>query len=88
MSKKTKTIIAAIITGLVLYIVLKGLPEKGTVTEFVGDAVIIKSDDGRKVTLIENYRDYISADEQLSVGDTVRVRDGLFSELSIHRLPE
>ncbi|MBE6894801.1 MAG: hypothetical protein E7483_04315 [Ruminococcaceae bacterium] len=63
MSKKAKTIIAAILTGLILYIVLKGLPEKGRITEFVGDAVIIKSDDGKKVTLVENYRTYISEDE-------------------------
>ncbi|MBE6894740.1 MAG: hypothetical protein E7483_04010 [Ruminococcaceae bacterium] len=88
MSKKTKTKIAAVLTGLVLYIVLKGLPEKGTVAAFVGDAVIIKSDDGKKVTLIENYRYYITPDEQLAVGDTVKVRDGLFSELSIYRLTE
>lgn len=88
MSKKTKTIIAGILTGLILYIVIKGLPEKGTITEFAGDAVIIKSDDGKKITLIENYRDYISPEEQLSIGDTVKIRDGLFSDLSIHRLEE
>ena len=89
MSKKTKVIIAVLWLAFVLFIcVLVGSTKKGTVTEFVGDAVIVASDDGKRVTLIEDYRAYISTDEQLSVGDKVRITDGLFGELTIHRLAE
>ena len=86
MSKKAKAIIAGILAGLVLMAVFKGLPEKGTIIKFVDDAVIVASENGKKVTLVEDYRTYIPTGEQWSVGDKVKIRDGLFSELSIRRL--
>ena len=86
MSQKTKVIIAVLLVAFVWISV--GSSEKGTIIEFVDDAVIIASDDGEKVTRIEDYRTYIPTGEQWSVGDKVKIRDGLFSKLSIHRLTE
>ena len=87
MSKKIKVIIGMLWIILVVAISLfADFPQKGTVTEFVDDAVVIKSKDGKRVTLIEEYLTYIPAGEQLSVGDKVIIRDGLFDDLSIHRV--
>jgi len=89
MSKKTKVIIGVLWVIFVAAISLfADLPKKGTVIDFVEDAVVIKSDDGKRVTLIEEYLTYIPTDEELSVGDKVVIRDGLFSDLSIHRVGE
>ena len=89
MSKKTKVIIGVLWVIIVAAISLfADLPQKGTVIDFVEDAVVIKSDDGKRVTLIEEYLTYIPTDEELSVGDKVVIRDGLFSDLSIHRVGE
>ena len=87
MSKKIKVIIGMLWIILVVAISLfADFPQKGTVTEFVDDAVVIKSKDGKRVTLIEEYLTYIPTGEQLSVGDKVIIRDGLFDDLSIHRV--
>ena len=89
MSKKIKVIIGVLWLILVAVISLfADFPQKGTVTAFVDDAVVIKSDDGKKVTLIEEYLTCIPIGEELSVGDKVVIRDGLFDDLSIHRLDE
>jgi len=89
MSKKIKVVIGVLWVILVVAISLfADLPQKGTVTEFVDDAVVIKSDDGKRVTLIEEYLTYIPTGEELSVGDKVKITDGLFSELRIYRLEE
>lgn len=89
MSKKIKVIIAVLWLILVAAISLfADFPRKGTVTEFVDNAVVIKSDNGKRVTLIEEYLTYIPTGEQLSVGDKVIIKDGLFSALSIHRVDE
>ncbi|MBQ6897299.1 MAG: hypothetical protein IJN69_08865 [Oscillospiraceae bacterium] len=63
-------------------------PRKGTVIDFVDDAVVIKSDDGKRVTLVEDYRTYIPEDEEWYVGDKIIIRDELFSGLSLHRIDE
>ena len=87
MSKKIKALIGVLWFILVAAISLfADFPQRGTVADFVDDAVIIKSDDGKKVTLIEEYLTYVPTGEQLSVGDKVVIRDGLFSDLSIHRV--
>jgi len=87
MSKKIKVIIGVLWLILVAVISLfADFPQKGTVTEFVDDAVVIKSDDGKRVTLVEDYRTYIPEDEEWYVGDKVIIRDGLFSDLSLHRI--
>ena len=88
MSKKT---IAVLWIALVFFVYLFAgsfRSEKGTITEFVDNAVIIASDDGKKVTLVEDYLAYIPTGEQWSVGDRVKIRDGLFGELRIYRLGE
>ena len=86
MSKK-KALIGVLWLILVAAISLfADFPQRGTVADFVDDAVIIKSDDGKKVTLIEEYLTYVPTGEQLSVGDKVVIRDGLFSDLSIHQV--
>lgn len=87
MSKKIKALIGVLWLILVAAISLfADFPQRGTVADFVDDAVIIKSDDGKKVTLIEEYLTYVPTGEQLSVGDKVVIRDGLFSDLSIHQV--
>lgn len=87
MKKKTQIMIAALwLTFVLIIYVLAGSSQKGTVTDFVDDAVIIASADGKRVTLIEDYHNYISVGEQLSIGDKVKIRDGLFGELTIRRL--
>ena len=89
MRKKTKAIIGVLWVALVLFIcILAGSfrAEKGTIRKFVDNAVIIASDDGKSVTLIEDYHTYIPDGEQWLVGDRVKIRDGLFSELRIYRL--
>lgn len=87
MSKKIKVIIGVLWLILVAAISLfADFPQKGTVTEFVDDGVVIKSDDGKRVTLIEEYLTYIPTGEQLSIGDRVIIKDGLFDDLSIHRV--
>lgn len=87
MSKKIKVIIGVFWLILVAAISLfADFPQKGTVTEFVDDGVVIKSDDGKRVTLIEEYLTYIPTGEQLSIGDRVIIKDGLFDDLSIHRV--
>lgn len=90
MKKKTKVIVAVLCVLLVVALCAISLfadfPHKGTVIDFVDDAVVVKSDNGKKVTLIEEYQTYISAGEELSVGDKVIIRNGLFSDLSIHRV--
>ncbi|MBR4057616.1 MAG: hypothetical protein IKK00_05715 [Oscillospiraceae bacterium] len=87
---KTHVIVALICAILVVALTAISLysdfPKKRTVIEFVDDAVIVKSNNGKKVTLIEEYQTYISAGEELSVGDKVIIRNGLFSDLSIHRV--
>ena len=89
MSMKTKVSIAVLWLVFVFIIThLTDFPRKGTIIEFVNDAVIIASENGKRVTLIEEYHTYIPAGEQWSVGDKVIVIDGLFSELTIHRLTE
>jgi len=86
-SKKIKVIIGVLWLILVAAISLfADFPQKGTVTEFVDDGVVIKSDDGKRVTLIEEYLTYIPTGEQLSIGDRVIIKDGLFDDLSIHRV--
>ena len=87
MSKKIKALIGVLWLILVAAISLfADFPQRGTVADFVDDAVIIKSDDGKKVTLIEEYLTYVPTGEPLSVGDKVVIRDGLFSDLSIHQV--
>ena len=87
MSKKIKVIIGVLWLILVAAISLfADFPQKGTVTEFVDDGVVIKSDDGKRVALIEEYLTYIPTGEQLSIGDRVIIKDGLFDDLSIHRV--
>ena len=87
MSKKIKVIIGVLWLILVAAIsFFADFPQKGTVIEFIDDAVVIKSDDGKRVTLIEEYLTYIPTGEQLSIGDKVIIKDGLFDDLSIHRV--
>ena len=88
MSKETKNLLVALLVMFVLVSVFIGPSEKGTIMEFVDDAVVITSEDGKKVTRIEDYLTYIPTGEQWSVGDTVKIRDGLFSKLRIHRLAD
>lgn len=89
MSKKSQVIIAVFWVILIAAISLfADFPQKGTVIDFVDDAVIIKSDDGKKVTLIEEYLTYIRTGEELSVGDEVIIRDGLFDDLTIYHIDE
>lgn len=89
MGKKAKVIIAVILVAFVLISAFGGSSEKGTIIEFVDDAVIIASEDGKKVTRFEDYRTYIPTGEQWSVGDKVKIRNGgIFNGLSIHRLTE
>ena len=88
MSKETKNLMVALLVMLILVSVFIGSSEKGTIIEFVDDAAIIASEDGKKVMRIEDYLTYIPTGEQWSVGDKVKIRDGLFSELRIHRLAE
>lgn len=88
MRKKTKVIIAVLLVVFVLIGVFAGSSEKGMIVEFIDDAVIIASKDGKKVTRYEEYHSYIPTGEQLSVGDKVVIRGGLFRELSIQRLME
>ena len=88
MSKETKNLIVALLVMFVLVSVFIGPSEKGTIIEFVDDAVVIASEDGKKVTRIEDYLTYIPTGEQWSVGDTIKIRDGLFSKLRIHRLAD
>lgn len=88
MSKETKNLLVALLVMFVLVSVFIGPSEKGTIMEFVDDAVVIISEDGKKVTRIEDYLTYIPTGEQWSVGDTVKIRDGLFSKLRIHRLAD
>ena len=88
MSKETKNLLVALLVMFALVSVFIGPSEKGTIMEFVDDAVVIASEDGKTVTRIEDYLTYIPTGEQWSVGDTVKIRDGLFSKLRIHRLAE
>ena len=88
MSKETKNLLVVLLAMFVLLSVFIGSSKKGTIIEFVDDAVIIASEDGKKVTRIEDYLTYIPTGEQWSVGDKVKIRDGLFSKLRIHRLAE
>ena len=89
MKKKTKVIIGVLWVILIAAISLfADFPRKGTVIDFVDDAVVIKSDDGKRVTLVEDYRTYIPEDEEWCVGDKIIIRDGLFSGLSLHRIDE
>lgn len=88
MSKETKNLIAALLVMFLLISVFIGPSEKGTIIEFVDDAVIIASEDGKKATRIEDYLTYIPTGETWAVGDTVKIRDGLFSKLRIHRLAD
>ena len=85
MSRKKKVIIGVCWLVFVAAVSLfADLPKKGTVTEFVNDAVVIKSDDGKRVTLVEDYLSYVATGEELAIGDKVVIRDGLFDDLSIH----
>lgn len=87
MSKKIKVTIGVLWVILVAAISLfADLPRKGTVIDFVEDAVVIKSNDGKRVTLFEEYLTYIPTGEELSVGDTVIITDGLFDGLKIYRI--
>lgn len=88
MSKETKNLLVVLLAMFVLLSVFIGSSEKGTIIEFVDDAVIIALEDGKKVTRIEDCLTYIPTGEQWSVGDKVEIRDGLFSKLRIHRLAE
>ena len=89
MKKRTKVIIGVLWVILIATISLfADFPRKGTVIDFVDDAVVIKSDDGKRVTLVEDYRTYIPEDEEWCVVDKIIIRDGLFSGLSLHRIDE
>ena len=88
MSTETKNLIVALLVMFVLVSVFIGPSEKGTIIEFVDDTVVIASEDGKKVTRIEDYLTYIPTGEQWSLGDKVIIRDGLFSKLRIHRLAD
>ena len=89
MSKKMKVSIGVLWLIFVFIITyLTDFPRKGTIIEFVNDAVIIASENGKRVTLIEEYHTYVPEGEQWSVGDKVIVIDGLFSGMTIHRLTE
>ena len=89
MSRKKKVIIGVCWLILVAAVSLfADLPKKGTVTEFVNDAVVIKSDDGKRVTLVEDYLSYVATGEELAIGDKVVIRDRLFHDLSIHPVRE
>ena len=87
MSKRIKVLIGMLWLILVAAVSLfADLPQRGTVIDFEEDAVIIKSNNGKKVTLIEEYLTYVPTGEPLSVGDKVIITDGLFDDLSIHRI--
>ena len=88
MSKKIKVIITVLLVAGVLISVFRGSAEKGTIKEFVDDAVIVEFDSGTKVVRIENYLTYIPTGEQWSVGDKVEIRNGLFNKLSMRLLTE
>ena len=92
MSRKTKTIIiAAALLAAVLIILFARSFEKGTIMDFADDAVVVALEDEKTVIRFEDYLAYTSPDEQLSIGDKVKIRYNLFNHLdvlSINRLPE
>ena len=86
---KKKVIIGiCVLLGMVLIIASLGRSERGTITEFVDNAVIVTSDDGKKVIRIENYHSYVSTGEQWSIEDKVEIKSGIFTGFSVRRLTE
>ena len=66
MKKKTISIIAGIIFGLLLLTIFGNIPENGTIKDFVDDAVIVAIDGGKKLVCINDYRTYISDDDEFN----------------------
>lgn len=84
MNKKVKVIITSLLLVLVLICIWSVNTSKmGTVKEFADDAVIVELSDGKTVMQIENYLTYVPSDEQLSIGDSVKIRTGFFNDLRI-----
>ena len=84
MNKKCKTIITSLLLVLVLICIGSvNTSKRGTVKGFADDAVIVELSDGKTVMQIENYLTYVPSDEQLSVGDSVKIRTGFFNDLRI-----
>ena len=86
--KKKVMIGICVLLGMVLIIASLGRSERGTITEFVDNAVIVTSDDGKKVIRIENYHSYVPTGEQWSIEDKVEIKSGIFTGFSVRRLTE
>ena len=83
MKKKTMSIIAGIIFGLLLLTIFGNIPEKGTIKDFVDDAVIVALDGGKKVVGINDYHTYISDDDEFVIGDRVKIKRALCNDTRI-----
>ena len=83
MKKKTLIVIAVILIALILLTMFGSKSEKGTIKEFVDDAVIVALDDGKTVVRIEDYHTYISTDEEIAVGERVKIKCALFNDMRI-----
>lgn len=83
MKKKTIIVIAVILIALILLTIFGSKPEKGTIKEFVDDAIIVALDDGKTVVRIEDYHTYISTDDEFVVGDRVKIKCALFNDMNI-----
>ncbi len=91
MKKKTISIIAGIIFGLLLLTIFGNISEKGTIKDFVDDAVIVAIDGGKKVVGINDYRTYISDDDEFVIGDRVIIKRAFFNHekvLGIYHLDD
>lgn len=86
MRKKIKVLILALLAIFILISVVGSRSDKGTIKEFIDDAVIVALDDEKAVTRIEDYHRYIPTGEQWSVGDKVKIRYGFFNDLRILRI--
>ena len=83
MKKKTISIIAGIIVGLLLLTIFENIPENGTIKDFVDDAVIVAIDGGKKLVFINGYRTYISDDDEFVIGDRVKIKRAFFNDTRI-----
>ena len=83
MKKKTISIIAGIIFGLLLLTILGSIPEKGTIKDFADDAVFVAIDGGKKVVGIHDYRAYISDDDEFVIGDRVKIKRAFFNHMEV-----
>ena len=86
---KKRVIIAAVILLVLGLLLCRGEVVKGSIIEFKDNAVIVASEDGKKVVRVEEYRTYVPADEEWAVGDRVAIRSSTpFRKMSLHRLAE